>query len=527
MTLPPADSHPPSVLDKLSPENMGGIIGGRGYQDQSVYIALRSIEYMENSAFDALTPEGLDDLDVKWTIDGKTLLELHQVKNFHVTPAIFKEILQRFKARAEALGDAHPVHFVVAARSFSDTIDSLREALVRYREPFHDPLNSVKADTENALRERITKAGMDEFADILMERTTFFDDWFGMRTPSQQIDRLTMALIKTPRYQQVPADILRYAACHLLLHVDHYRNHMWTRQELADVIEQVVERYRRADAIPMRDAIIVHQWSRDLTGVIDPARAQAAGRRLLGDDLIFRQLTLPFQGHAMHQINAMALIQESADPRGPLKRTLEDFPSAEVLLMGVIEIPFGVLTGYLIGEGRRLRYFEYDRDRGEYNWRQPDQAGIERPLKFTQTNVRPEAEEAYIRLSFSSPVTAAQCQPWVPTDAPQLHMSLVVPEKDLILSETQLIAYVKEIRREYELFKNSLPNLRHLHLFMAAPMSLVFNIGRLLKPNDMPPTVTIYHYKNPNYIWGLEIKAGSDRFDPALYRVVEPPVQDA
>ncbi len=521
VALPVDKSYSP--LDKLAPENIGGIHGGRGYQDQSVYIALLAIKYIESPSFVALTPEGLDDLDVKW-IDGEVVVhEFHQVKNHHLTPGQFKEILQRFKARRDRLGSAHTVRNIVSAPSFSSHIESLHTDLQRFREQFHNDLPEVKEDTEKTLRERISRLELDEFADLLLYETYFFDDWFGMKTPNQQLERLTMSLIKSQRYRLIPAEILNFAAYHLLANIDHYRNHTWTRQEFADVIEQAVDRYRRPEAVAVRDGIIVHQWSRDITGIIPPERAQLAARRVHNNDVIFRQVTLPFQGHSAFPANARFLIEEAADKGGPLARALEEYPSADVLLMGVIEIPFGLLTGYLVGDGRRLKYFEYDRDTGEYNWREPENAEVTQRLSFTRANVSPIAEEAFIRLSFSNRISEEQCYDWVRPADPSLHMSLEQPEKDLLISEEQLLGYVKEIRRNYEAFKNDLPKLRHLHLFLAAPMSLVFNIGRLLKSNDMPPMVTVYHYKNPAYVWGLEITAASNRFSPDSYRIVELP----
>ena len=84
------------VASLVSPEAMGGIIGGGGYYFQKRYITCRIVEWLLNPKFQELLHEGHGDVDIRYH-DGQVEWREHiQVKDHEVSVSELRMVLKKF-----------------------------------------------------------------------------------------------------------------------------------------------------------------------------------------------------------------------------------------------------------------------------------------------------------------------------------------------------------------------------------------------------------------------------------------------
>ena len=84
------------VFSLLSPQAMGGIIGGDGYSYQDRYIVCNIPKWISDPSFVKLMPEGTGDVDVVFLNSRKHFYDHIQVKNHLVTNTEFADVVKTF-----------------------------------------------------------------------------------------------------------------------------------------------------------------------------------------------------------------------------------------------------------------------------------------------------------------------------------------------------------------------------------------------------------------------------------------------
>src|SRR6266404_4422804 len=90
-----AESHTGSLL---SPESMGGITAGKGFDFQTRYAACQLPIWLKDKFFHQLFYEGTGDVDIRFQQNGHSSRIHLQVKDHEVTLSEFKEVITHFRA---------------------------------------------------------------------------------------------------------------------------------------------------------------------------------------------------------------------------------------------------------------------------------------------------------------------------------------------------------------------------------------------------------------------------------------------
>src|ERR1700733_3426867 len=92
---PPDESRAP-LGSLLSPQAMGGISAGKGFDFQTRYAACNVPLWLLEEAFHQLFFEGTGDIDIRYTEAGKSSRIHIQVKDHDVQPGELKTVIEQF-----------------------------------------------------------------------------------------------------------------------------------------------------------------------------------------------------------------------------------------------------------------------------------------------------------------------------------------------------------------------------------------------------------------------------------------------
>src|SRR5712692_9975941 len=87
------NKHPGSLL---SPESMGGITAGKGFDFQTRYAACHLPVWLLEGTFHQLFFEGTGDIDIRFTDAGKSFRVHIQVKDHEVSPSELRSVVEHF-----------------------------------------------------------------------------------------------------------------------------------------------------------------------------------------------------------------------------------------------------------------------------------------------------------------------------------------------------------------------------------------------------------------------------------------------
>jgi hypothetical protein len=147
----------------LSPEAMGGITAGKGFDFQTRFAACHLPIWLLDPAFHQLFYEGTGDIDLRFQKDGQSSRVHIQVKDHEVTPSELKGVIKHFRNLDEGMPNTY-IRFALVCPSLSPKLQPTETGLARFRnaKPFYDDAPSALAPTKEELNERLHKVGLDE-----------------------------------------------------------------------------------------------------------------------------------------------------------------------------------------------------------------------------------------------------------------------------------------------------------------------------------------------------------------------------
>lgn len=185
----------------LSPQAMGGINAGKGFDFQTRLTACHVPVWLLEAAFHQLFFEGTGDIDIRYTGAGKSSRIHIQVKDHDVTPSEFKEVIERFSQLGSELPGTYKC-FNLACPSLSSTIRPIETGLARFRgaRAFYDDKPDALAPTKQELEERLRSADLGDYVDFILSKV-FIDVGHGyMHHDDLAIDLFIGRLLKHPDY---------------------------------------------------------------------------------------------------------------------------------------------------------------------------------------------------------------------------------------------------------------------------------------------------------------------------------------
>ncbi len=164
-----AESHTGSLL---SPESMGGITAGKGFDFQTRYAACQLPIWLKDKFFHQLFYEGTGDVDIRFQQNGHSSRIHLQVKDHEVTLSEFKEVITHFRALDNEWPGIYK-YFTLVCPSLSAKLRPVETGLARFRnaKPFYDDAAEALAPTKQELDGRLRKIGLsDDDVDFAHEK---------------------------------------------------------------------------------------------------------------------------------------------------------------------------------------------------------------------------------------------------------------------------------------------------------------------------------------------------------------------
>lgn len=167
---------------------------------------------------------------------------------------------------------------------------------------------------------------------------------------------------------------------------------------------------------------------------------------------------------------------------------------------GMAAVPFAFLMGVLLDDEDRVTLLDWDRARED--WRTLDELDDGERLVLTGMETVGDAREVVVAVSISYPEDRAAIAHRFP-GLPVVRLGLPAPAVDHHWSAAKQAAWAQQF---FDVARQlCATNVRHIHLVLVAPASVVINFGRSYDKRNLP-ALTVHQYENGSpatYPWGV------------------------
>ncbi len=168
---------------------------------------------------------------------------------------------------------------------------------------------------------------------------------------------------------------------------------------------------------------------------------------------------------------------------------------------GLTAVPLTFLTGVELDDEGKITVFDWDRTAEK--WRPLDDLDDGRRLSEPNLEDFPASDNALLAVSVSYPIDTADLE--TSFDLPIIRMDLDGQSSSSHWSAEKQSVIASQF---FEVSKQlSSRGVKHIHLILAAPNSIVFNFGRRYDKRNLPE-LTVYQYErsqNLKYPWGIRM----------------------
>lgn len=207
--------------------------------------------------------------------------------------------------------------------------------------------------------------------------------------------------------------------------------------------------------------------------------------------------------------NPTEALQRQYDLLQQLNNFTNHYPEAHLAYFGLAHIPFIFHAGYQINR-RAIKVFATNRQTGEWIALKKSGSGPKLLLQETSEVSSDVKGDIILRMSISYMVRPQQIQEVVKQPMASFHLSLAKPKPDAVISEKQLNRYASTFHQVLVDINARFPNTQRIHLFLAAPPTLVFRCGQQVS-KTIDPDILVYNFSNkdqPNYGWAINMMTG-------------------
>lgn len=204
----------------------------------------------------------------------------------------------------------------------------------------------------------------------------------------------------------------------------------------------------------------------------------------------------------------MALLQQDTLP-AQLRAHLHAHPDATVAYCGKAHIPLAFAAAHVALSEVRINYFELERNKAGWRWLDDTAEGEDLALQVEHRTTPTSDGEAVISVEVSYGIKKEEIAAIVPKPAADVRIAVAKPRIDCITTTAQVEAIAAAFRQALDDLQNALVPITRIHVFIAAPMSVVVALGRLASPTIHKPII-VHNYSDktvPRYAWGIEVNA--------------------
>jgi hypothetical protein len=200
MPRPKKPKNNPASL--LSPQAMGGIVAGDGFDFQTRYAACHLPLWLLEGSFHQLFFEGTGDIDVRYVENGQSTRIHIQVKDHEVSPSELKKVIKHFRDLDASLPAGVYKKFTLACPSLAPKIRPIETGLARLRgaTSYYNDVPSALAPTKHDLDERLRNSGLGDFIDFIHNKV-FIDIGHGdLCHDDRAIELFIVRMLRHPEY---------------------------------------------------------------------------------------------------------------------------------------------------------------------------------------------------------------------------------------------------------------------------------------------------------------------------------------
>jgi hypothetical protein len=237
----PPDESRTNSGSLLSPEAMGGINAGKGFEFQTRYAACHVPVWLLEEAFHQLFFEGTGDIDIRYIEAGNSSRIHIQVKDHDVTPGEFKSVIEQFRQMDSAYADTYKC-FTVVCPSLSSTLRPVETALRRFRgaKAFYDDKPEALAPTKQELDQQLREAGLGDHVDFICAKV-YIDVGHGdMHHDERAINHFISRLLSHPNYADKVRAMVQPAFAEIVRAISASRGNVLERAEIERLLQAAV-----------------------------------------------------------------------------------------------------------------------------------------------------------------------------------------------------------------------------------------------------------------------------------------------
>jgi hypothetical protein len=185
----------------LSPEAVGGITAGKGFDFQTRYAACHLPLWLQEGTFHQFFFEGTGDIDIRF-IDAGQSSRIHiQVKDHEVAPAEMKSVIEHFQTLDSGLPGVYR-RFSLACPSLSAKLRPIESGFARFRnaKPFYDDASDALVPTKNDLDERLRKNGLGDHIDFIHSKVFMEIGHGDLHHDDRAVELFIARLLAHPEY---------------------------------------------------------------------------------------------------------------------------------------------------------------------------------------------------------------------------------------------------------------------------------------------------------------------------------------
>ena len=204
----------------------------------------------------------------------------------------------------------------------------------------------------------------------------------------------------------------------------------------------------------------------------------------------------------------IALLQQDS-LAAQLNAHLHAHPQATVAYCGKAHIPLAFAAAHTALSEVRLNYFELERNKAGWRWLHDTAEGENLGLHVERSMKASAGGDAVIRVEISYRIKQDEIAAIVPAPAADIRIAIAKPQIDCITTTAQVEAIAAAFRTALDHLQGSPVAITRIHVFIAAPMSVVVALGRRASPTIHKPII-VHNYSDkamPRYAWGIEVNA--------------------
>ena len=194
----PKIENPASLL---SPQAMGGIVAGEGFDFQTRYAACHLPIWLLDGLHQ-LFFEGTGDIDVRFLKDGLSTRVHIQVKDNEVTLGEFKKVIKHFQVLDFGLPAGTYKRFTLACPSLASKIRSIETGLARLKgaSPFYDDIPGALSPTKDDFIARLNSIGLGDLADFIYDKVSIEIGYGDLCHEDRAVELFVARLQNHPEY---------------------------------------------------------------------------------------------------------------------------------------------------------------------------------------------------------------------------------------------------------------------------------------------------------------------------------------